>query len=85
MTGGGRGGLELCRQAGLLCCWVGGARPLQLGVSTAAGPRGLTPCCYLPAALCGFIGGNKFTWNGVQSSNPAAVSWDLLCTLHELG
>ena len=33
------------------------------------------------AALCGYIGGSRFSWNGVQTSNPAAVNWDIMCGL----
>lgn len=34
--------------------------------------------CPHGAALCGYIGGSRFSWNGVQSSNPAAVGWDIM-------
>ncbi|KAI7841473.1 hypothetical protein COHA_004867 [Chlorella ohadii] len=29
-------------------------------------------------SLCGYIGGSRFSWNGVQTSNPAAVNWDIM-------
>ena len=46
----------------------------------AAASNQLTACTVPPlAALCGYIGGSRFSWNGVQTSNPAAVNWDIMC------
>ena len=78
-----------CQSLGLGCeslrwdkqsaCCVCVARCLTSCPSTPS----LLPLCR--AALCGISGSGKFNWDGVQTSNPAAVSWDLMCALHEIG